>query len=591
MKELEYPFDTDYIIRKKKKIKKELLADSGGFVEKHIAILGGYTTAEIKDMLELFLLNYQIKPTFYESEYNQYYEDAMFPNKQLEDFKPDVIYICTSNRNVMAKPQISHTRENVDEILNVELSRFRAMWDRLSSVYGCSIIQNNMEMPLYRLLGNRDVYDWRGYTNYLMRLNEGFYEYAIEHEHFHICDVNYISADYSLKEWSNPFYWYMYKYALNVNAIPYLCFNVANIIKSIFGKNKKGLVLDLDNTLWGGVIGDDGIEGIELGPEESYGQVFSEFQHYLKEQKQIGVVLTIDSKNDEENVLEGLQHPDSELSTDDFAVIMANWNSKDQNILQIADKLSLLPESFVFIDDNPVERHIVSEQIKGVAVPDIGKSYQYIQNIDKNGYFEVTTLSKDDLNRNDMYKQNTERHKLMASFANYREYLLDLQMKAEIRSFDDIYMSRIAQLTNKSNQFNLTTRRYTQEEIERISKDESYITLRGKLEDRFGDNGVVSVVIGKVDNGKCDIILWLMSCRVLKRDMEYAMMDSLIAECKSRRIDELYGYYYKTAKNDMVKNFYEQLGFVQIGREDNGDSRWHYRILESYEQKNNVIKL
>ena len=212
-----------------------------------------------------------------------------------------------------------------------------------------------------------------------------FYNYAQTHDNFYICDINYISADYGLKEWSDPFYYHMYKYAVNVNAIPYLAFNVANIIKSVFGKNKKGMVLDLDNTLWGGVIGDDGVDNIVLGPEESEGQVYSEFQRYIKEHLQLGAVLNINSKNDEENALAGLAHPDSGLSKDDFVTIKANWNPKDQNLREIAEEMNLLPESLLFIDDNPAERHIVTEQLPGVVAPEIGEAYQYIANIDRGG--------------------------------------------------------------------------------------------------------------------------------------------------------------------------------------------------------------
>ena len=387
MKELQYPFDANAILSQKKRIRRQLLADTVGFVTKNIAILGGCTTSNIKLILELFLLDQGIRPEFYESEYNQYYQDAVFDNAALKAFQPDVIYVCTSNRNVTTYPAMCDDRAKVDALLQQEIDKFAAVWDSLAERYHCPIIQNNFEMPFYRLLGNKDASDVHGKVNFLTRLNMEFYDYAQKHENFYICDINYISADYGLREWSDPFYYHMYKYALNVNAIPYLSFNVANMIKSIFGKNKKGIVLDLDNTLWGGVIGDDGVENIILGPEESEGQVYLEFQRYMKEQMSLGVILNIDSKNDEENALMGLEHPDSELSKEDFIVIKANWDSKDQNFRLIADKLNLLPESLLFIDDNPAERHIVTEQVRGVVAPEIGSVHQYIQNIDRGGYF------------------------------------------------------------------------------------------------------------------------------------------------------------------------------------------------------------
>lgn len=591
MKELQYPFNANYILSKKKSIRRQLLADGRERIKKNIAILGGYTTSDIKLILELFLLDQGIEPSFYESEYNQFYQDARFDNAELERFRPDIIYVCTSNRNIVRYPVMSDTRGDVDGLLEAEYVKYVSVWESLEQRYGCPIIQNNFEMPFYRLLGNKDASDIHGKVNFLTRLNLRFYEYAQTHDNLYICDINYISADYGLKEWSDPFYYHMYKYALNVNAIPYLAFNVANIIKSIFGKNKKGFVLDLDNTLWGGVIGDDGVENIVLGPEESEGQVYSEFQRYIKEHTQLGVILNIDSKNEEENAYAGLAHPDSELSKADFIIVKANWNPKDQNFREIANGLNLLPESLLFIDDNPAERHIVTEQLPGVIAPEIGEVHNYIQNIDRGGYFEATVLSADDQKRNEMYKENAKRLEQQASFADYTDYLMSLDMHAVIRMFEPIYLARIAQLTNKSNQFNLTTRRYTQSEIEALAADRQYITLYGKLIDKFGDNGVVSVVIGHVMGDECHIDLWIMSCRVLKRDMEYAMMDTLVHRCMEQDIKTIYGYYYPTAKNAMVKNFYELQGFEKIREDESGNTTWKYVIDNYYDNKNKIIKV
>ena len=590
VKELIYPFDVNYILENKKKIKKQLLEESDNFIDKKIAVLGGFTTALVVQIMELFLLNNGIKATFYESEYNKFYEDALFDNEELESFNPDVIYICTNIRNIKDYPLLSDNEDNINELLNNEYQKYLNIWESIKQRYNCIIIQNNFEMPMYRLLGNRDVYDIHGKVNYVNRLNDRFNEYARNNENFYICDLNYISADFGLKNWLDSFYYHMYKYGINVNAVPYLSFNVSNIIKSIYGKNKKGFVLDLDNTLWGGVIGDDGIEGIKLGPEEAQGQFYSEFQRYIKQHKQLGLVLNIDSKNELENALEGLSHPDSELSADDFVIIKANWENKDKNFLEIAQELNVLPESLVLIDDNPAERHIVSKQLKGVVAPKLDMTQHFIEYIDRNGFFEVTTLSTDDLNRNEMYKENILRAKAEASFDNYKDYLLSLDMKGIIKEFEPIYYDRISQLSNKSNQFNLTTRRYSVADIEKMADDDNYITLYGKLIDKFGDNGLVSVVIGQIKDNVLDIILWIMSCRVLKRDLEYAMMDELVKKCKERNIDIIKGYYYPTKKNKMVKDFYSLHGFSKIDEDSDGNSIWLLKI-DDYQDKNEVIEV
>lgn len=591
MKALEYPFDADYIISKKKRIKKELLEQPGSFLEKKIAILGGSTTNDIRQVMELFLLNYGIKPSFYESEYNQYYQDAVFENPELKAFAPDIIYIHTSNRNVTTYPTLADSAEQIDGLLDAEMAKFTSVWASLEESYHCPIIQNNFDMPYYRLLGNRDAYDIHGRVNFLSRLNQRFAEYAGKHENFYLCDLNYISADYGLKAWADPFYWHMYKYAVAVPAIPYLAFNVANIIKSLLGKNKKGFVLDLDNTLWGGVIGDDGVDNIVLGPEESEGQAYSEFQRYLKAHQQIGVILNIDSKNDYENAVAGIHHPDSAFEEKDFIEIRANWEPKDRNFAEIAQSLTLLPESLVFVDDNPAERHIVTAQLPGVCASELTDITHYAEIIDRSGFFEVTNLSKDDMTRNRMYQENAARRKVESSFSDYGEYLKSLKMRATIKAFEPVYMARIAQLTNKSNQFNLTTKRYTQTEIEEAAADPEYITLYGKLEDCFGDNGVVSVVIGHVLGCECHIDLWIMSCRVLKRDMEFAMMDTLAKRCGERGVTKIIGYYYPTKKNHMVEGFYGIQGFSKISEDAEGNTTWERSLEKGYENQNQSIKV
>ena len=590
MRELQYPFDNEYILKKAKRIKKELLASEDKRIVKKIAVLGGSTTHDIIRVLELFLLEQGIEPLFYESEYAMYWQDAMFDNPELMEFAPDVIFIHTSNRNITDYPDLNDSKEAVLSKEDSAYKHFEVMWDKLRETYACPIIQNNFEMPFYRLLGNRDAVDIHGRIHFLNRLNEKFYEYADTHENFYINDINYLSSCYGLDKWADPFFWHMYKYALCLDAIPNLAFNVSNIIKSIYGKNKKALVLDLDNTLWGGIVGDDGVENLEIGQETSLGQVYSEFQNYIKMQKQLGVMLNVNSKNEEENALAGLQHPDGALKPDDFIIIKANWDPKSKNLVDIATELNVLPDSLVFVDDNPAEREIISQQVKGTAVPEIGNPEEYIRVLDHSGFFEVTKLSEDDRNRNEMYKANVMRKKQEQSFGDYKEYLKSLQMKAVIAPFEAMYMARIAQLTNKSNQFNLTTKRYSQSEIEAIAQDEKYITLYGKLEDKFGDNGVVSVVIGEVEGNTLHIRLWLMSCRVLKRDMEFAMMDTLVEKCKEQGIDTIYGYYYPTAKNAMVREFYSLQDFTKTQEDEQGNTTWKYEIPAEYSCKNEVIE-
>lgn len=593
MKELEYPFDNKYLLRKCRSMKRQL-KQKDGLIKKNIAVLGGSTTDEICNMLELFLLDQGIAPVFYESEYGQYWEDAMFGNEKFASFAPDIIYIHTSVRNITAFPKMADDRASVDMMLENEYKRLEAMWDKLHETYHCAIIQNNFEYPFYRLMGNQDASDYHGQVNFVTRLNLKLYEYKQTHDFFFINDINYQAADYGLQKWADPFYWYAYKYALCMDAIPGLAFNISNIIKSIFGKNKKVIALDLDNTLWKGIVGDDGVENLVLGQETATGQAYTEFQQYLKKIKDRGVLLTVISKNEHENAIAGINHPEMILKQDDFMVIKANWEPKSQNLLQTAQELSLGADSFVFIDDNPAEREIIRQQIAGAGVPELEQVEQYIMTIDRGGYFEATMLSADDLKRNEMYKENLAREQQKQMYGNYEEYLKSLNMKAEIRHFEEVHLSRIAQLTNKTNQFNLTTVRYTKEELEQIAAREDHIAIYGRLEDCFGDNGIISIVAGHTAGDAKDelhIDLWLMSCRVLKRGMENAMMDKLAELSAAKGIKKMVGYYYPTAKNKMVADFYETQGFVKLTEDEEGNTTWVYDLEAGYQPKNQIIEV
>lgn len=580
----QYPFDTKILLRKKKLIKKELLDSKRDWVEKKIAILGGSTTNEITDQLELFLLYYGIRAEFYQSEYGQYWRDAMFGTLELEKFQPDIIYVHTNWRNIEHFPNVSTTEEETNRLLSDEYQRFELMWQALEKRFQGIIIQNNFDRPNYRLLGNRDIWDFHGRSNFIFELNRKFYQYAQQHNNFYINDLEYLAEEYGLSKWGDSLYWHMYKYAMCLDAIPYVAQSIANIIKSIYGKNKKVLALDLDNTLWGGIVGDDGVESIKIGPEVSQGQVYSEFQRYCKKLKDIGVVLAVDSKNEIKNALEGLNHPDGILKPDDFVNIKANWNPKDQNLREIADELGLGVDSFVFADDNPAEREIVSAQLPGVATPAMDGAENYIKVLDHSGYFEVTTLSQEDLKKTEMYHAKAEAGKAVAAFADYGEYLASLQMQAYIDDFKPIYMQRIAQLTNKSNQFNLTTLRCSEDDIKNMQEADDYICLCGRLTDKFADNGLVTVVIANIEDDVLHIRLWVMSCRVLKREMEDVMMNVLVEVAKKRGIDKIIGHYYPTAKNGMVKDFYGTMGYTKIHEDEEGNTDWEL-ILNCYHMK------
>ena len=593
LENLRYPINGDYLCRKCKSIRRTLLSrEHIRYTEVRIAILGGSTTNEVKNQLEIFLLSYDIKPVFYESEYNRFYEEAVFNNEKLADFSPNIIYIHTCVKNIMKFPSVKDSPEEVDELLQTEYEKYYRIWENVFDQYHCVLIQNNFEYPSFRIYGNSDVIDIHGRVRFVNRLNNKFYEYAEKHENFYINDINYLSSCYGLDRWSNQQHWHMYKYCCEISAISELAGSVAKIIKALYGKNKKGLVLDLDNTIWGGCIGEDGLEGITLGNEDSIGALYCEFQSYLKELSERGVLLSINSKNDLSNVEKGFTHPDAILAFEDFIVVKANWMPKDENFESIAKELNLLPESLVFTDDNPAERNIVKSQFPGVETPNLEKVEEYVRMIDKAGYFEAVNLSKDDVERNVMYKQNSQRLALQKQFSDYTEYLCSLQMVGEVNAFSSMYITRITQLINKTNQFNLTAKRYSQAEINEMASDNKFITLYGRLRDKFGDNGIVSVIIGRKECHELHIDLWVMSCRVFKRGFEYAMIDTLIEKCYRQGIIMIHGYYIPTEKNSLVATLYKKMGFICQEKDlQTGGIHWTYKIPDHYIKKNKIIIL
>ena len=573
MTPFDYPYDCDVILQKKRRLRRELLTQSG-LIPKKIAILSGSTIGEIKPILELFLLHHGIQPEFYEGEYARYYENAVFDDGSLRAFAPDIIYVHTTVQNLSGLPCPADSDVEAEEKLAAEVLRWQSFWDACCSM-GAIVIQNNFEFPNVRVMGSFEAVDRRGAVRFVRRMNEALARYAEAHRGFLVNDINYLAAELGLDHWFSPTMWYAYQYALDLSAVPALCASIANIIKSLYGKNKKSMACDLDNTLWGGVIGDDGVQGIQLGEESPSGRAFTALQRYLKLVSQTGVLLNVNSKNEAEIAKSGFSRPESVLHEEDFICFTANWQPKDENLAQMASQLNLLPESFVFLDDNPAEREIVRRRFPKTAVPELTEPEHYVRTLARSGYFEVTSLSADDKKRSEMYRENAQRAQAQAAFSDYSDYLRSLEMKAVIAPFDTAHAARITQLMNKTNQFNLTTRRYTDAEVSACMSDGNTLTLYASLADRFGDNGIVTALIGRVKDGILTIEEWVMSCRVFKRDLELAVFDALIAYCRTHNITSIEGDYLPTAKNAYVRTLYPTLGFSQTAESEEGT---HYRF-------------
>ncbi len=589
-KALRFPFDLPNILRKRQSLRKELLKQVN-LIPTRIGILGGSTTSEVRSMLELFLLAQGIQPAFYESGYNRYYEDVFLESPDLWNLKPDVVFIHTTWHNVSQFPELLQGEAQVEDLVRREMVKFESLWGKIHTGLGSLIIQNNFDLPRLRPLGNLEAFESFGRVNFLQRLNAEFASYARNHSRFLINDIHYLSAQVGLATWFDHTYWYNFHMALSPTATVALAHNVAAIVKSVYGKSKKCLILDLDNTLWGGVIGDDGVQNLILGRDNPIGESFVNFQQYVKDLQRRGVILAVCSKNDLENAREGFSHPDSVLKLEDFSAFKANWNPKPENIREIATELNIGLDSIVFVDDNPVERALIAEQMPDVAVPDVGSEVSYFAEIlEQERYFEVNKIVQDDLGRSAYYSLNAQRNACRAEFGVYEEFLASLEMKAEIGAFCPVYLERITQLINKTNQFNLTTKRYTMAEVDSVTCDPAFVTLYGRLADRFGDNGLVSALIGCVSDDKVELDVWVMSCRVIKREMEIAMFDALVEECQARGIRKIVGAYIPSKKNGIVVGFYASLGFSRIDGTFDGRELWQYDLPQNYSVRTRYVR-
>ena len=583
------PLDVDRLLRKKKAIRRELLDSYDRFDERRIAILGGSTTAEVKDMLELFLLGSGIRPVFYESDYGRYFEDLAFPSA-VEAFKPEIIYLHTSNVNIAQYPSPTDDVAAFDRLVDDELEKFRTLWDRTGQVHHCPVIQNNFEMPCARVLGDLDGYAVQGHTRFVEELNRRFGDEARARPQLHINDIHYLSAWFGLERWYDPSAMYAYKYAMCLQAIPHLAQNVAAIINSIYGRTRKCLVLDLDNTLWGGVIGDDGLGGVELGAETAVAEGYTAFQRYVKDLKDRGVILAVCSKNDEANARLGFSHDDSILKLSDFSDFQANWDEKPVNLRRIADRLGVGVDSLVFVDDNAAERDLVRAQEPLVAVPEVGDDVtRFISILDRSGLFETTSLSAEDLRRASLYADNSQRAQSAARFETYDDFLRSLDMVAEIEPLTEAALERAVQLCNKTNQFNVTTRRVTTAEMAGMIASPDVITICGRLKDRFGDNGLISLMSGDLRDTTLEISIWLMSCRVLKRGMEGAMLDRMVELARARGATSLVGRYLPTTKNNMVSGLFADMGFA--AHDTAGGPEWRLDLVAPYQDRNSIIRV
>ncbi|MDB5579763.1 MAG: Haloacid dehalogenase [Bradyrhizobium sp.] len=423
-------------------------------------------------------------------------------------------------------------------------------------------------------------------ARFLADLNAGIVEIA-ETSGVVLWDLEQIAAAVGLRHWRNPVAAHVAKSPFSIDLAPLIADRLCATLAAMFGKSRRALVLDLDNTVWSGVIGDDGLSGINIGQGDAVGESHLAVQRFALELRRRGIVLAVCSKNDEAVArIPFRDHPDMLLREEHFAVFQANWNDKATNIQSIADALALNVDSLVFLDDNPAERARVRQQFPEVAVPELpDDAAYYVASLAAGGYFETTKLGADDLGRADAYQGNAKRAEIRQKVGDYDSYLTSLAMVLEVRRFDEVGRSRIAQLINKSNQFNLTTRRRQEADVAAVEAADDMIGLQFRLTDTFGDNGMICVIVLRVEGEVALIDTWLMSCRVLERGVEQAVLNEIVDAAAMAGATRVVGEYLPTERNAMVRDHYERLGFSPIDVDDgDGGSRWSLDI-SNYEPR------
>jgi FkbH-like protein len=406
-----------------------------------------------------------------------------------------------------------------------------------------------------------------------------------------VLDVNALASLVGYSAWSAGRYWYAAKYPFATAMIPLYADNVMRILAAQMGRSRRVLVLDLDHTMWGGIVGDDGIEGLALGSGSPLGEAHSALQRMALSLKERGIILCVSSKNDETIALDAFRnHPEMILEEDDIVAFRVNWDDKAANIKAISDAIDLGLDTFVFLDDNPAERKRVRDALPSVAVPELPEDpSDWLPVFQAAGYFEQAGFSKEDQLRAGFYKANALRAAQLERIGDHDDYLRSLGMTLSIAPFDSAGRKRIAQLISKSNQFNLTTRRYSEAEIAALQSRPDVLTIQARLEDIFGDNGMISAVICR-QTGQCwEVDTWIMSCRVLGRRVEETILQYLVDEARSRGITEITGRYIPTARNGLVRDHFSRLGFVQTGSQD-GETTWQLAI-SSYGEKSLPLKV
>lgn len=547
-------------------LKKNLKKDFSSLKKIKVAILGDTSTQLLTQALKGLGYESGFNLDILEAHFNQIEREVYDLSSELFEYKPNIVIIFQSSHKLLGKYNKYKPDQHAYFATN-ELEGIENIYSNLTNNLNVKVIYYNYTELDDSVFGNHANKTESSFLFQLRKLNYELMVLASKTSNLYLCDLSSVQNIIGKSILFQSSIYINTEMVLSIDVLPKVAAKTINLINTLEGRFKKCVILDLDNTIWGGEIGDDGIENIQIGVL-GIGKAFSEFQYWIKKLKNRGIIVAICSKNKESVAKEPFEkHPDMILQLEDISVFIANWENKADNIRQIQNILNIGFDSMVFIDDNPFERNIVRENIPQICVPELPEDpADYLEYLYSLNLFETISFSKEDAERTKLYQTDVHRAVFQKKFTNEDDFLISLNMLSLIEPFNKFNAPRVAQLSQRSNQFNLRTVRYTDSEIEKLGVNKDYFTFSFTLEDKFSDNGLICVVILKIENSHTIFIdSWFMSCRVLKRGMENFVLNTLVNFAKEKGFTSIKGEYIPTAKNEMVKDHYLNLGFDQQG--------------------------
>lgn len=565
------------------RLKKNLKKDFSKFKTVKVAILGDSATQLYAQALKGYGYEVDINFDIYEADYDQIDMQIFDTTSGVYAFKPEYVIIFESTQKLMKSFYKLGNQEKAG-FADAHISRVKSMYETLTTSLGCRVIYFNFALIDDTVFGNFANKINISLTYQIRKINYELMNAGSWLKNLFINDLDSLMSHHGRKFVTDTNIYINTDIIFSLDFLPVIAKNTTDIILGIMGRIKKCVILDLDNTLWGGIIGDDGIENIQIG-SLGIGKAFTEFQLWLKQLRHRGILLAVCSKNTEEIAREPFEkHPDMVLHMDDFSIFVANWENKAENIKYIQSILNIGFDTMVFIDDNPFEREMVKGAIRDITVPDMPEDpAHYLDYLRSLNLFETASHSEEDETRTEQYQQEAKRTMAQRVYTSEEDFLKSLDMTATVSGFNQFNTPRVSQLSQRSNQFNLRTVRYTEDDITKIAGADDSINLAFNLKDKFGDYGLISVIIMKKQEDALFIETWIMSCRVLKRGMEHFCLNELVRIAREQGFKKIVGEYLPTPKNGIVKDHYANLGFANSG------GRWILNV-DGYRDKVSHIR-